>query len=249
MSPTRAALEATLAADPDDPVRHAAYADLLLEEGDPRGEFVRLQLALEDPELPADRRAAMQQAADGLMNQHEAEWLGRLGWYVRALRSAYRPCRADVAWRRGWVDRLVIEGDPWPVVNAIRRCPAAKLIREIQIVNSVNLVVDESRPIFQRMVQTNVKRLSCAESGFDDAAVGELVRSGLVSQLHDLDLSKCSITDDGAYAFAWCPDVRRLKSLTLDGNLISPVGVQALAEVGVRAGPQFWDAGRGDAHV
>ena len=48
MSSTRDALEAALAANPDDVVAHAAYADLLIEEDDPRGEYIRLLLELEE---------------------------------------------------------------------------------------------------------------------------------------------------------------------------------------------------------
>ena len=49
----REAMEAALFDDPDDVVRHAAYADMLIEDGDPRGDFIRIQLQLEDLKLPA----------------------------------------------------------------------------------------------------------------------------------------------------------------------------------------------------
>ena len=48
MSPLRAALESALAENPDDLASHMAYADLLVDEGDPRGEFIQVQLAFED---------------------------------------------------------------------------------------------------------------------------------------------------------------------------------------------------------
>src|SRR5581483_12257097 len=52
MPPTdalRQAMEQSLAANPDDLATHMAYADHLVELGDPRGEFIQVQLALEDP--------------------------------------------------------------------------------------------------------------------------------------------------------------------------------------------------------
>src|SRR5262249_54958968 len=62
-SPLRRALEEALAADPEDVATHAAYADLLMERGDPldaaRGELVRVQLALEDPACPPEERDAL----------------------------------------------------------------------------------------------------------------------------------------------------------------------------------------------
>ncbi|MBY0458946.1 MAG: TIGR02996 domain-containing protein, partial [Gemmataceae bacterium] len=42
------ALEAALVANPDELTAYSAYADYLTEEGDPRGEFVSVQLALEE---------------------------------------------------------------------------------------------------------------------------------------------------------------------------------------------------------
>jgi uncharacterized protein (TIGR02996 family) len=44
----REALEAALVENPDDLAAHRAYADHLMELGDPRGEFIQVQLALED---------------------------------------------------------------------------------------------------------------------------------------------------------------------------------------------------------
>ena len=44
----RLALEQALVENPDDLAAHAAYADLLMEEGDPRGEFIQVQLALDE---------------------------------------------------------------------------------------------------------------------------------------------------------------------------------------------------------
>src|SRR5262249_5265412 len=48
-SPAQLALEEALAEDPDDRAAHAAYADHLAERGNPRGELIQVQLALEDP--------------------------------------------------------------------------------------------------------------------------------------------------------------------------------------------------------
>src|SRR5262249_52405588 len=56
VSDLRAALEEAILAHPEDRASHAAYADLLTEEGDPQGEFVSVQLALEDESLPAPER-------------------------------------------------------------------------------------------------------------------------------------------------------------------------------------------------
>src|SRR5262245_31263738 len=48
-APLQRSLEAALAEDPGDVAAHSAYADYLQEQGDPRGEFIQVQLALEEP--------------------------------------------------------------------------------------------------------------------------------------------------------------------------------------------------------
>src|SRR5687768_12161261 len=48
----RDVLEAAVRANSDDRAAHAALADYLLEQGEPQGEFMQVQLALEDESLP-----------------------------------------------------------------------------------------------------------------------------------------------------------------------------------------------------
>ena len=63
----REALEAAVRANPDDRAAHAALADYLLERGDPRGEFIQIQLALEDESLPAARRKELKAREKALL--------------------------------------------------------------------------------------------------------------------------------------------------------------------------------------
>src|SRR4051812_20533682 len=77
-SGTREALEEALAAEPDDLGTHMAYADFLIEQGDPRGEFVAVQLALENPTKPPEERKKLRQREKALLEKHEREWLGEL---------------------------------------------------------------------------------------------------------------------------------------------------------------------------
>src|SRR5215207_9293521 len=74
----RDAMEAALHDDPDDLATHRAYADLLCEEGDPRGEFIQVQLALEDESLSPEQRQRLRAREAALLAAHEREWLGEL---------------------------------------------------------------------------------------------------------------------------------------------------------------------------
>ena len=68
---TRAALEAALLDNPDDLVTRMAYADHLHEQGDPRGEFIQVQLALEEPGRSADERRTLRAREKALLKAHD----------------------------------------------------------------------------------------------------------------------------------------------------------------------------------
>lgn len=339
---TRDALEAALAADPDDVAAHSAYADLLIDAGDPRGEYIRLQLALEDRNQPADRLRAMEQEAFALRREHEADWLGPLAEFVLPQRGpsvgAMVADNVEVTWRRGWVHRLTIPrltadiaGGVWGsfriawmlhelVVRSVADGDLDPLIRwhdttlrkvefgvpstfgEFPYVNfrglsrlerlrlhgvrSDWLAIESSIPIHQlceleittdnghvplvrladiatlsRLQRLHldvvdrdeptaanhdvlrtffrsahfpiIQYLTLRLPGFGDAGVDELIASGMLARLKGLDLCRCEITDDGARALAGCSAVSALEYLHLDNNLLSPIGIEALAAVGV----------------
>src|SRR4051794_27599896 len=66
----REALEAALIENPDDVAAHMAYADLLSEDDDPRGEFIQVQLALEDEKLPVRERKQLERRERELLTEN-----------------------------------------------------------------------------------------------------------------------------------------------------------------------------------
>jgi uncharacterized protein (TIGR02996 family) len=72
----REVLEAAILEDPEDRAAHAALADYLHEQGNPQGEFMQLQLALEDPSLSGTEREKLQARERELLCRHEKEWAG-----------------------------------------------------------------------------------------------------------------------------------------------------------------------------
>ena len=128
----RTTIEAELAADPEDLATHAAYADLLEEMGDPRGEFIRLQLLLEDSEFAPDQRQEMRRREAELLAAHQVDWLGRLG-------PLHDSC--TFSFRRGWLDELQVGNLDFAFGRALARCPEARLLRELALDN----IYDDSR--------------------------------------------------------------------------------------------------------
>jgi uncharacterized protein (TIGR02996 family) len=74
-------LLADIVATPDDDGPRLVYADWLLDRGDPRGELVNAQCALERAERadrPVDETEPLRKAARQLIDQHESTWLDPL---------------------------------------------------------------------------------------------------------------------------------------------------------------------------
>ncbi len=66
-----------------------------------------------------------------------------------------------------------------------------------------------------------------------DAGCREIVESGALKRLKELDLGPGCITDAGARILAACPDLRNLRRLDLTYNRLTEAGVRALKETGV----------------
>jgi uncharacterized protein (TIGR02996 family) len=134
----RDALEAALIEDPDDVATHRAYADYLQEQGDPRGELIQVQLALEEAERTDEERQALQARERELLAEHQRAWLGILAdellgpiedsWESRDER------RYEFRFARGWLDRIVrfrsTEGST-DLGRRLAQAPQVRLLREL----------------------------------------------------------------------------------------------------------------------
>jgi uncharacterized protein (TIGR02996 family) len=126
----RAALEAAITENPDDLAAHMAYADHLMEQGDPRGEFVQVQLALEDPARPAKERKQLQRREAALLKEHRDAWLGALAPHL----DLAPPSPSDVAgFARGWLDQLILESLNPDLARAMLQEPGTRLLRRLAI--------------------------------------------------------------------------------------------------------------------
>ncbi len=149
--PMRQALEEALAANPDDLASHMAYADYLTEQGDPRGEFVRTQLDLEDESKPAAERKQLRAVEKKLLKAHAAEWLGDLAPYLLKQKAVlddagaeeeeedeadeddFESPKYEYGFARGWLDRLSVGRLSVAFAAVLARAPAARLLRELSV--------------------------------------------------------------------------------------------------------------------
>lgn len=123
-------------ADPDDESLRLVYADWCEERGDPRADFIRVQLELAKPEPPNRTRLLVRQA--DLRHAHRRRWNGEL--YRRLIGTPLTAAAGRRQPIRGWTYRRGF-------VEAVRITPAAldaaDTLRRLGPIRSVHLVVDQ----------------------------------------------------------------------------------------------------------
>jgi uncharacterized protein (TIGR02996 family) len=132
-------LERLLEEAPDDPTQSLVYADWLTEQGDVRGELIRIQVALE--ERPGD--LALLRTEGGLLRDFEAELLGPLAKRT-VLRLSPREVLPAVRWRRGFPRAVRLWNDPKrqsmdQLLSALFNHPAGRFVERLILAGSVTL--------------------------------------------------------------------------------------------------------------
>jgi uncharacterized protein (TIGR02996 family) len=129
----REAFEQAILDEPDDRGHYAAYADWLQEQGDPRGELVQVQLALEDEGRPADERIALRMREKELLDKHEREWLGEMAPFLLDPAWADSSPLGSHRWARGFVAALSATYLTRAFAQAIAAAPEARFLRELRV--------------------------------------------------------------------------------------------------------------------
>jgi uncharacterized protein (TIGR02996 family) len=70
------AFEDAIRANPHDLATVCAFADYLADHGDPRGEFMQVQIALENESISAAERQKLHAREMQLLDEHEQDWVG-----------------------------------------------------------------------------------------------------------------------------------------------------------------------------
>ncbi|HEY1187548.1 MAG TPA: TIGR02996 domain-containing protein [Gemmata sp.] len=139
----REAFENSLRDNLDDLTGWCAFADWLTEQGAPLGEFMKVQLALEDESRPKKERDQLKVREAELLAAHEREWLGELAPYLLGRENKptteeseedelERP-EVQYRWARGFLAALDAQCMPVGLGQAVAASPAARLLRELRI--------------------------------------------------------------------------------------------------------------------
>ena len=146
------AFERKLLDDPSDRNASREYADYLSGQHDPRGEFMRVQLDLEDAALPETRREALRRREQSLQEAHERAWVGPLAAVTLDGRELCEwkgsefvpggPPLNTYSFARGWLSRVGFGSLTVAGARALAASPAARLLRELVVER-----VEEETPV------------------------------------------------------------------------------------------------------
>jgi uncharacterized protein (TIGR02996 family) len=128
------AFESALAANPDDLAGWCAYADYLIEHGDPRGAFMQVQIALEDESRSRAERDALKEREAELLAEHERAWLGELAPFVLDAKPVYPTVRRMAArFTRGRLGELLCRCFSVDEARTLARAPEVKMLSRLLI--------------------------------------------------------------------------------------------------------------------
>lgn len=234
-------------ANPHDDIPRLVYADWLEERGDPRGEFIRLQIELADASLDPDQRRELQIREADLLDEYQTEWTGPIADLVT--RNAFA---------RGFVEFIVVEVNEFveraeelfrlaPIRSVLLNChriagyinqPEPTGLLECEYLERLSglaltgVMNDDSivRRLFLRRQFPYLERLILSGTGVSDETVQLIADTSSLTNLKVLDLSDNRLRNASAIALAQSQYITRLETLMLSGNQIRLMGARALAK-------------------
>lgn len=198
-------------ADPDSDTPRLIYADWLEEQGDPRGEFIRVQCEAASLPLDSERRMMLLQRGHEL--QEQAEWLIEL-----------RNICLNLECRRGVVEQVSITAEDF--------ITHADVLFQAETLLGLHLAQFQRRLIPRLAAMPELSRFTRLDlSGSRPGAEGvlALLASPHLAQVTTLVLNHCRLTSADVLQLAAAPRLGSLISLHLAGNLIGEGGAVPLA--------------------
>jgi uncharacterized protein (TIGR02996 family) len=196
--------------NPDDDTMRLIYADWLDEQGDPRGEFIHVQMRLAGA-LPATTSSALRQREQELLRRHAVGWVG--GKMSRLRRWVFR---------RGFLDEIELRADHFlaDFGELLDREPV-RCVRLRWATGSIAAISASPR-------LRTLRELDLSRCYLNDATAEVLAGSPHLDRLHALGLRSNFIRQRGAEALARSASLSRVQLLDLSGNLLTASARQAL---------------------
>jgi uncharacterized protein (TIGR02996 family) len=212
MHSDHAAFLRAIRAAPDDDLPRLIYADYLDDHGDPRGEFIRIQI--ERPRLPRDdpRRPELKGREDELLRRHREEWEGPLAAVV-----------SHAVFRRGFVDDVLVMAEAF-VAHARTLFDWAP-IRTVKLRGTFRNV----GAILKRPELAALTGLDLCFDHLDSRDAALLAACRHLVGLRRLNLNGNPIGDEGVARLGASPSLTGLEAVHLEHCGLGPAAVNTLA--------------------
>ncbi len=197
---------AAICAEPDDDLPRLIYADWLDDRGDPRGEFIRLQLSNHVGE-PAKAARMIE-----LEKLYGRKWAGPFADW------AYM-----IGFRRGFPEHLVIQADVF--VDFADEIFKIAPIRGVSLIGAAKKIRKLVRlPALHHLTALHLTRTLICDSG-----VAKLATCPFLGNLRTLRLGHCGLTSKAVRHLCASTTLTNLVHLDLEDNSIDVSAVTALA--------------------
>jgi uncharacterized protein (TIGR02996 family) len=202
--------------NPDDDTPRLIYSDWLTEQGDPRGELIRVQCELARLDSADPRRRPLTRRANGLVRRHGPTWRKSL------------PSFRGVRWsgfERGFIARAVVSS-----VGALLEVLPALL----DAAPAAEIVLDGASPggvsrLFESPHAARIRALFVCPRRAQSVSVSEVADARHTDGLRSLRFVWAD-GSRGVAALAGAPQFRGLRRLELNGGQLDDVAAIALAE-------------------
>ena len=213
MGPEEAAFLDRVCADPDDDAPRLIFADWLDEHGHPRGEFIRVQVALSRMSAGDPRRDTLADREAALLARFHAPWSD--------------PLRGIAGWtefRRGFIETVNIDGRTFlRRADDLFRLAPVRHIRFLDVGSTLERLTE--CPQLARLTAVTVYA-----QHIDDRLARCLVDSPYLGGLKALNVGRNRIGDRGVERLAWSPRFRDLRALDLSDNAVGDLAARTIAE-------------------
>jgi uncharacterized protein (TIGR02996 family) len=225
---------AAICAEPDDNLPRLIYADWLDDRGDPRGEFIRLQLSVRMGEWANVARMSE------LEKLYGRKWAGPFADW------AYM-----VGFRRGFPEHVVIPADVFidladdifniAPIQGVSLIGAAKKIRKLTRLPALShltalhltgtMIGDAGVAKLAACPHlNNLRTLRLGHCGLTSKAVGQLCAGATFANLTQLDMADNRIDGDAVAALANSALISRLERLDLRNNDLSTMEAEKIRQ-------------------
>ncbi len=190
------------------------FADWLDEQGDSRGQFIRVQCAL--ARLPADdpRRGDLENREQALLQAHKPSWSARLAGLA-----------CEWTYRRGLVEAVSINASAFLERGAelFRHGP----IRRVRFIEAGRCLAQ----LVESPLLGKIREIDLCGSYLGNGGINLLARARQLTRLEVLHLGFNELTDQGLRALAEIPHLANVRELYLNDNKqLGTPGIRALAD-------------------